>query len=118
VCYTLKRKAYYKEHYARYGDTYRARAKARKIAVKQVTRQKLAEYLIDKCCAHCGNSDSRVLEFDHLDAANKSFGISRAFDNSLSWERILAEIQKCQILCANCHRIRTAEQFGWSKSVR
>jgi hypothetical protein len=32
-----------------------------------------------------------------------------------SWTSILAEINKCEIRCANCHRRRTALQFGWPK---
>ncbi len=70
-------------------------------------------YLADKQCAACGVSDVCVLDFDHINADDKSFSIARALSNTLSWDLILNEIAKCQILCANCHRIRTAKQFNW-----
>jgi hypothetical protein len=31
------------------------------------------------------------------------------------WRRVLVEIEKCDVRCANCHRKRTAQQFGWRK---
>ena len=65
-------------------------------------------YLLDKCCVDCDINDSRVLEFDHLPQYQKSFNISRALAGSTrSWKSILEEINKCDIVCANCHRIRT-----------
>jgi 5-methylcytosine-specific restriction endonuclease McrA len=113
ACYSIKRKLYYKKHYQKYANEYRARAILRNKLIKGALKLKLSEYLSDKSCSRCGITDSRVLEFDHMDPATKSFGINNGIRNSLHWERILEEIEKCQILCANCHRIRTAEQFGW-----
>jgi hypothetical protein len=77
----------------------------------------MAEYMIDKGCEQCGIDDIRVLDFDHLDPKLKSFGIARAINASYSWEKIQEEIKKCRILCANCHRIRTAEQYSWRKGA-
>lgn len=75
----------------------------------------MLEYLNDKGCVKCGITDVRVLEFDHVDPATKSFSIARGIASTLSWENILAEIAKCQLLCANCHKIKTAEQQNWYK---
>lgn len=115
-CHANKRRAYYQEHYRKYGSKYRERAIARKIKVKGDLRRQLLKYLSDKSCSVCGIADPRVLDFDHIDRADKSFGISRALTNTLSWKKILLEIKKCQILCANCHRIRTSNQFGWYRN--
>lgn len=71
--------------------------------------------MVGKGCEHCGIDDIRVLDFDHLDPKLKSFSIARAINESYSWDKILEEIKKCRILCANCHRIRTAEQYNWRK---
>ena len=59
--------------------------------------------LRDKC-AHCGETDPVVLDFHHKDAKNKSFKLTGSICYSRSREAILAEVAKCIVLCANCHR--------------
>ncbi len=57
-------------------------------------------------CASCGYaSAAAALDFHHRDASAKEFSISRL---SGSWEQLVAESRKCDMLCANCHRIRHA----------
>lgn len=56
-------------------------------------------------CQDCGNNDIRVLEFDHI--KNKKFSIARMANEAYSLKLLKAEIAKCEIVCANCHRIRT-----------
>ena len=73
-------------------------------------------YLSDKACAHCGITDPRVLEFDHVDPNIKSVSIARAIADVWSWDKILQEIKKCQILCANCHKIKTSAEQFWYKA--
>ena len=65
-------------------------------------------------CVDCGNTDIRVLEFDHLPSNKKLFGIS---GNRVGIARLKEEIKKCDVVCANCHRIRTVErrQVCWRK---
>ena len=62
-----------------------------------------------KGCACCGINDWRILEFDHREAANKVASVSVLINNSSSWQKIKAEIAKCDVLCCNCHRIKTFE---------
>lgn len=73
----------------------------------------LKRYLSDKNCADCKCSDVVVLEFDHLD--NKRYVISRIC-RTHSWASIYKEIQKCEIVCVNCHRKRTYKRAGQLKS--
>jgi hypothetical protein len=113
VCYAQKRKSYGKEHYQKYREQYKRRARARKIIVGTQLKATLLAYLRNKQCIDCGISDVRVLDFDHREPEQKTFSVARALSNGVSWERILMEIEKCTIRCSNCHRIRTAEQFGW-----
>jgi hypothetical protein len=54
-----------------------------------------------------------VLEFDHRDGTEKVAGICDLVRAGSSWKRIFTEIEKCDVRCVKCHRIRTAEQFGW-----
>lgn len=68
-----------------------------------------------KCC-NCGNDDFRVLEFDHINRNKKELCISEAMGRGCSLEKIKKEIDKCQVLCANCHRIKTWEE-GIGKTI-
>jgi hypothetical protein len=54
-------------------------------------------------CLRCGISDPRVLEFHHPDPTQKEYNIGNMFSYSL--EKIHSEIAKCNVLCANCHKI-------------
>lgn len=55
-------------------------------------------------CEECGYSKSlSALEFHHIDGKTKSFGIGSSRANK-SWDSIVAELDKCRLLCANCHR--------------
>jgi RNase P subunit RPR2 len=56
-------------------------------------------------CKNCGNSDHRVLDFHHEDALYKDISVSTAIGSGLSIERVRQEIEKCIVLCSNCHRI-------------
>ena len=94
-----------------------ARTQLNAIKLKDRLRVQMLEYLSSRSCAHCGIADIRVLDFDHIDPATKSFSIARAIANVSSWQKILAEIQKCQILCANCHKIKTAAEQKWYRNV-
>jgi hypothetical protein len=52
-------------------------------------------------CEQCGESHIATLDFHHTNPSEKEFGIARS---SRSRENILKEIEKCIILCSNCHR--------------
>ena len=88
---------------------------AAKQSVRRKTRIKILQYLAEKGCSECDEHDPRVLEFDHLDPSKKYKPISRLVCTGYSWasEVLRAEIRKCQILCANCHRKHTLVQQGY-----
>jgi hypothetical protein len=57
-------------------------------------------------CTDCGwAGHSEALQFDHLPNTTKAFNISNSY--LLSVEKILNEIEKCEVVCTNCHAIRT-----------
>jgi hypothetical protein len=57
-------------------------------------------------CADCGiNYHYAVMDFDHL--SDKVDNICRLISGNEGWGRLKAEIAKCEIVCANCHRMRT-----------
>lgn len=71
----------------------------------------LAAYLADHPRVDCGESDPRVVEFDHLRDKRRSIAeLLRGW----RWETLLDEISKCEVVCANCHRRRTfARRPSW-----
>lgn len=80
---------------------------------RQRKRALIIIYLTDHPCVDCGESDPAVLDFDHV-RGTKSFGIGQAASGShRSWKKILIEIEKCDIRCANCHRRRHAIENNW-----
>ena len=74
----------------------------------------LIEYFESHPCVECGEADPIVLEFDHL--RDKSFAIGPELAKR-SWQAILDEIEKCEVVCANCHRRRTAHRRGSVRAV-
>lgn len=70
---------------------------------RKALRQKSIDYLGGKCIV-CGYAKyESALEFHHLDDKSKDFGLSEK-GMTRSWERIRQELDKCVIVCANCHR--------------
>lgn len=90
-----------------------ARNMAARRLYKQRMRARILEYFASHPCIDCGNSDPRVLQFDHVDPKFKESSISNLIGNQAAWGRIEKEIHKCEVRCANCHIIRTGAQFEW-----
>lgn len=65
-------------------------------------RAKVREYL-GGSCVKCGATEN--LEVDHIDWSTKSFTISNNLQ--VSWERMVKELDKCQLLCSSCHKEKT-----------
>ena len=64
---------------------------------------------MEKGCADCGfNEHYAALEFDHLDPTTKRYPINKMY--AWSWKAIEAEMAKCDVVCANCHAMRTARR--------
>jgi len=72
-------------------------------------------YLKKHQCVDCGEKDPVVLEFDHF--KNKLIEVSKLVGNVSPFKKMGDEIDKCEIRCANCHRRKTAIQFGWYKNL-
>ena len=82
-------------------------------SVRHRNRQVVLEYMLNHPCIICGEDDPIVLEFDHRDPDKKCFGISDACSRKKTVDVIKEEIKKCDVLCANCHRRKTAKQYGY-----
>jgi hypothetical protein len=68
------------------------------------------QYKNGKSCVHCGENDIRFLEFDHIE--EKTITIA-----SSSSKKIITEIEKTQLLCIWCHRIKTYNERDRVSSI-
>lgn len=70
-------------------------------------RKMVNELKRNKPCLDCGkNYHPIAMDFDHI-GSDKEDDITSLIERCVSQERIISEIAKCELVCANCHRIRT-----------
>ena len=84
----------------------------RMIATRNRNRQFIWNYYSQNPCVDCGENDPIVLELDHVRGEKKA-GVSQLVHNTRSLAVIKTEIAKCDVVCANCHRRRTAKTQEW-----
>lgn len=80
--------------------------KAKQRAYRQSIKRAVFSLLGDTC-ARCGYADLRALQLDHIVPMWKTGGRDRSADSLREWRRALIEPDVFQILCANCHMIKT-----------
>lgn len=78
----------------------------------QAVRQWIVNYLSKNPCEGCGITDIRVLTFNHLDRATKKANVSDMVSKGRTLTAVAAEVEKCQVLCHNCHMIATLDHMG------
>ena len=108
-CARRRNKQHYKTSEARRQDI-RERNKDSVRRHHQIT----SDYLSSHPCVDCGESDIRCLEFDHVRGSKRN-EVSKML--GLGEKSIRAEIEKCEVRCANCHRKKTCQERGWFKSL-
>ncbi|MDP1707102.1 MAG: hypothetical protein Q8L30_00895 [bacterium] len=72
------------------------------------------EYKARRGCGRCGITDPRVLDFHHKKGEDKLFSIG-GFRRAVGFDRIKKEVEKCEVFCANCHRIAHDEDRAHKK---
>lgn len=107
-------KKYRKIHYKNNLSLYKKKARKNDRISIEKNFKSLTDYLKNNPCVDCGEKDVVVLQFDHVRTV-KTYNISTMLHRKMSWERILAEIEKCEVRCANCHTRKTAKDFNWKK---
>lgn len=71
---------------------------------RRATKERIVASMGGKCQI-CGyNKCQEALEIHHINPNEKEFQIGRIIANPISWDRIVIELRKCIMLCANCHR--------------
>jgi hypothetical protein len=96
-----------RRHYEANKNAWKARGKVARAA----TRQWVREFKQDKPCADCGMIYPHyVMDFDHRPGSGKVLDISTVQNYWTNRAAIQAELDKCYLVCANCHRIRSYER--------
>ena len=101
--------AYDKKKYHEAGSKTRAAIEKRTREHRVKIRQIITSHLKSHPCVDCGEDDYVVLDFDHV-RGEKDFEIGKARAKTVGIERLLKEIAKCDVRCANCHRRKTARR--------
>lgn len=102
LCSRLNSRAYYadnKEYHA-------AATRKRSDKVVKENRQRVYDIFTNSKCADCPERNILTFEFDHVRGV-KVDCVTLLLKSGYCWETVKAEIDKCDIVCANCHRIRT-----------
>jgi len=107
-CQRIQRKKWYKRNKKKHIANVR-KTKKKMIAEGQ---QYIWDYLSNHPCVDCGESNPVVLEFDHVKGRKKK-AVGELARQGYSIEAIQKEIDKCEVRCANCHRIKTHTERGW-----
>lgn len=102
---------YTRSHYLKNKDSY---IKSKK-QMKKCARKFMFDYLSKSSCKICWHSNPISLEFHHIDPSNKKYTVSCMQTNSV--ETIASEIDKCVVLCSNCHACVTAKENNWYKDI-
>ena len=87
---------------------------ARKATIRLASLEAIGEYLADHPCVDCGESDLRVLDFDHREGVSKHNEVMKLAHDGYSIARVLAEIAKCDVRCRNCHARVTYARQGYT----
>jgi hypothetical protein len=106
-----KKAEYQRRWYERHRARHVANVAARNARVLEAVRARLWAYLLAHPCVDCGETDPLVLDFDHV-RGDKVGEICILVGNRRPWPLIEAEIAKCDVRCANCHRRKTALESG------
>jgi hypothetical protein len=110
-------RVYQSEYYRKNSDYYKQKAKKRREGLQE-WYDGIKEHLK---CTKCDESHSATLEFHHPDD-NKDFDIASSMRHGYSKERILKEMEKCVVLCSNCHKklhydLRKKKKLNTSKLI-
>jgi hypothetical protein len=100
-------------HTNRKHHTLEARLRQKRLHKKAVWQARKIQYVIHLggACLHCGlkydGKNAALFDFHHRDPSTKDFTIRSRWDLS----KVLPELEKCDVLCANCHRLHHAEEY-------
>jgi hypothetical protein len=105
-----------KKYYQTKGTSHKQYVVSKNKERKKDVKLYLLHIFLHSSCKDCGTKDHRVFEFDHVRGV-KSYDVSVMASRGISLEKVKEEISKCDIVCANCHRIRTYSRMHTYRNV-
>jgi hypothetical protein len=96
------------------GDLHRDQSRAAKRTRHRALKAHVLHYLREHPCVDCGARDPVVLEFDHV--GDKVADVGRLVAAAASFKAVDAEIARCEVVCASCHKRRTARRARWRRA--
>lgn len=96
---------YYKDkEHTKLNSKCKSCSNARMTQLRKERYAKVQEYKSSLGCKICGEKRYWVLDLHHRNSDEKEKAIADMLRKNVSWEKILKELEKCDVLCANCHR--------------
>ncbi len=89
-----------RDWYARNPEHAKGEVKRRKLEM----RAWFAEYRSSLSCIICNENHPGVLDFHHRDPSTKEASLANVVSSGWGKKRIIEEVEKCDVLCSNCHR--------------
>lgn len=93
-----------KKYYLKDKDKYNKKARINMPIYRKRNREYFSQYKLDRGCEFCSEKEPVCLDFHHLDPNEKEDTIARLCNNGSSIDTILVEVNKCIVVCSNCHR--------------
>lgn len=106
-------RVYQHKHYAQNKEYYKNKRKERQTEHKR----RFAALKETWSCVFCQESDPIALDLHHINPEQKDDLVYKLCDNGSSWKRVVAEIEKCACLCANCHR-KVHKHQEWANKLK
>lgn len=94
--------AYRREHYKKNSAAYKIRARVRNTNTRAINVAKMKALKDTLKCNRCAENHPSCLQFHHRDPSIKEYAVSQMI-GSYTWEAIEKEMEKCEVLCSNCH---------------
>lgn len=85
---------------------------------RRKTKSRMCKAFDDKCCICKNTFPPEVFDFHHIDPSEKVFGLGGLRANAKSWKKVVIELRKCVMMCANCHRLTHSQGLKIPKGAK
>jgi NADPH-dependent glutamate synthase beta subunit-like oxidoreductase len=108
-----KQKAYAAAYYQKTKEETKKRSKKKRLRM----REEWHAFKATLYCTKCGFNHSAALDFHHIDPSTKTGSVNALVSNG-RYARAMKELEKCVVLCANCHRIHHHDELHATKKKK